>query len=201
MVEANRKLAAILSADVAGYSRLMGADEEATVAALNACRNIFKDEIKSRQGRVVDTAGDSVLAEFPSVVEAVRTAVQVQQALAQRNEGLPEDRRMEFRIGVNLGDVIIQDDGTIYGEGVNVAARLEGLAEPGGINFPAPRSIRWTASSTGDSNIWARKTSRISPGRCGFTGRTWMPAKPDRSRRLPQLSRIGHPLQCWHSRT
>jgi len=135
MAEANRKLAAILSADVAGYSRLMGADEEATVAALNACRNIFKDEIKRRQGRVVDTAGDSVLAEFPSVVEAVRTAVQVQQALAQRNEGLPEDRRMEFRIGVNLGDVIEQDDGTIYGDGVNIAARLENLATPGGINI------------------------------------------------------------------
>jgi len=133
MAEASRKLAAILSADVVGYSRLMGVDEEATVAALNACRNIFKDEIESRQGRVVDTAGDSVLAEFPSVVEAVRTAVQVQQALAQRNEGLPEDRRMEFRIGVNLGDVIVQDDGTIYGDGVNIAARLESLAEPGGI--------------------------------------------------------------------
>jgi len=131
MAEAKRKLAAILSADVAGYSRLMGADEEATVAALNACRAIFKDEIESRNGRVVDTAGDSVLAEFPSVVEAVRTAVEVQHALAHRNDGLPKDQQMLFRIGVNLGDVIEQDDGTIYGDGVNIAARLESLAEPG----------------------------------------------------------------------
>jgi adenylate cyclase len=133
MAEAKRKLAAILSADVAGYSRLMGADEEATVAALNACRAIFKDEIESRNGRVVDTAGDSVLAEFPSVVEAVRTAVQVQQALAQRNEGVPEDRRMEFRVGVNLGDIIEEADGTIYGGGVNVAARMESLATAGNV--------------------------------------------------------------------
>ena len=93
MADANRKLAAILSADVAGYGRLMGADEEATVAALNECRAIFKGKITDHKGRVVDTAGDSVLAEFPSVVEAVRTAVQVQEALAQRNEGVPEDRR------------------------------------------------------------------------------------------------------------
>ena len=131
MAEAKRKLAAILSADVAGYSRLMGADEEATVAALNACRAIFRESIESHGGRVVDTAGDSVLAEFPSVVEAVRTAVAVQQDLAQRNGDLPEGQRMLFRVGVNLGDVIEQDDGTIYGDGVNIAARLEALAEPG----------------------------------------------------------------------
>ncbi len=133
MPEAKRKLAAILSADVAGYSRLMGVDEEATVATLNDCRAIFKTRIAEHHGRVVDTAGDSVLAEFPSVVEAVRTAVEVQDALARRNEVLPKDRRMLFRIGVNVDDVIEQADGSIYGGGVNVAARLEALAEPSGI--------------------------------------------------------------------
>ena len=133
MPETKRKLAAILSADVVGYSRLMGADEEATVSALNDCRAIFKTRIAEHHGRVVDTAGDSVLAEFPSVVEAVRTAIEVQDALARRNEVLPEDRRMLFRIGVNVDDVIEQADGSIYGGGVNVAARLEALADPGGI--------------------------------------------------------------------
>ena len=133
MADAKRKLAAILSADVAGYSRLMQADEEATVAALNDCRAVFKDKIGARQGRVVDTAGDSVLAEFASVVEAVRAAIEIQETLAAQADGVAEDRRMRFRIGVNLGDVIEQDDGTIYGDGVNVAARLENLAEPGGM--------------------------------------------------------------------
>ncbi len=135
MADSNRKLAGMLSADVAGYSRLMEADEEATVTALNECRAIFKGKITDHKGRVVDTAGDSVLAEFPSVVEAVRAAVEVQEALTQRNEGSPEGRRMEFRIGVNLGDVIVQDYGSIYGDGVNFAARLECLADHGGITF------------------------------------------------------------------
>jgi adenylate cyclase len=132
-VEAKRKLAAILSADVVGYSRLMGIDEEATVAALNENRAVFKDKIIAHQGRVVDTAGDSVLAVFDSVVESVRAALEIQETLAQRNEGLPDNKRMRFRIGVNLGDVIEQVDGTIYGDGVNVAARLEKIAEPGGV--------------------------------------------------------------------
>jgi adenylate cyclase len=133
MGETKRKLAAILAADVAGYSRLMGADEEGTVAALDACRVIFKRAIESHDGRVVDTAGDSVLATFDSVVEAVRCSVEIQEALAERCADMADDRRMRFRIGVNLGDVIAKGDGTIYGDGVNVAARLESLAEPGGI--------------------------------------------------------------------
>ena len=128
-----RRLAAILSADVAGYSRLMEQDEDATITALNECRAIFRDRVADHRGRVVDTAGDSVLAVFDSVVEAVQCANQVQTGLGARNQDLPEDRRMEFRIGINLGDVIEQDDGTIYGDGVNVAARLEALAEPGSI--------------------------------------------------------------------
>ena len=133
MAEAKRKLAAILAADVVGYSRLMGDDERATVAALNASREIFRTRVNEHDGRVVDTAGDSVLATFDSVVEAVQCANEVQTALGAQNQDLPDDRRMAFRIGINLGDVIEQDDGTIYGDGVNVAARLEGLAESGGI--------------------------------------------------------------------
>ena len=135
MAETTRRLAAILSADVAGYSRLMGADEAATVAALEESRAIFRDHIAAHRGRVVDTAGDNVLAVFDSVVEAVACAVEIQGRLADRNASLPEDRRMRFRIGVNLGDVIAKDDGTIYGDGVNIAARLESLAEPGGLTI------------------------------------------------------------------
>ncbi len=132
MPERRRRLAAILAADVAGYSRLMGDDERATVDTLNAYRAVFRQHIGVRGGRVVDTAGDSVLAVFDSVVEAVECAVAIQAELEGRNSDLPQDRRMLFRIGVNSGDVIEQDDGTIYGDGVNVAARIEALAEPGG---------------------------------------------------------------------
>ncbi len=115
--EARRRLAAILSADVAGYSRLMGADEDATIAALNTSRAIFRDHIGRHRGRVVDTAGDSILAIFDSVTEALRCAVAVQDALATQNADVPEDRRMRFRVGVNLGDIVEQADGTIYGDG------------------------------------------------------------------------------------
>ncbi len=131
--EPRRKLAAILSADVAGFSRLMGEDEAATLGTLTAYREVFAQLIDQHQGRVVDTAGDSVLAMFDSVVEAVRCAREVQQALQPRNEALPATRRMAFRIGLNLGDVIEQADGSIYGDGVNIAARLQALADPGGI--------------------------------------------------------------------
>src|SRR5574342_482277 len=127
-----RKLAAILSADVKGYSRLMGADEEATVRTLQEYREVMASSIQHHRGRVLDTAGDSVLAEFVSVVDAVQCAVEIQQVLRAKNAMLPENRRMEFRIGINLGDVIEEGD-TIYGDGVNIAARLEGLAEAGGI--------------------------------------------------------------------
>ena len=127
-----RKLAAILSADVKGYSRLMGTDEEATLRTLQAYKELMASSIQHHRGRIVGTAGDSVLAEFASVVDAVQCAVEIQQVLRAKNGLLPEDRRMEFRIGVNLGDVIEEGD-TIYGDGVNIAARLEGLAEAGGI--------------------------------------------------------------------
>ena len=129
----HRKLAAILSADAAGYSRLMAQNDAATVDLLNAARAIFRQHIQRHAGHLVDTAGDSVLAEFQSVVEALRCACEVQEALHEQNESIPDQQRMQFRIGINLGDVIEQEDGTIYGDGVNVAARLQALAEPGGI--------------------------------------------------------------------
>jgi len=127
-----RKLSAILSADVEGYSRLMGDDEVATVRTLEAHRKVFADLIEEHRGRVVDSPGDNLLAEFGSVVDAVQCAVEVQQILKARNAELPENRRMQFRIGVNLGDVI-QEGARIYGDGVNIAARIESLAEAGGI--------------------------------------------------------------------
>jgi TolB-like protein len=130
-----QKLAAILAADVAGYSALMGDDERATVATLDAYRAVFRAHVGDENGRVVDTAGDSVLAVFPSTIGAVRAALAIQNDLAKRNEALPEHRRMHFRIGVNLGDVIEKTDGTVYGDGVNIAARLESLADPGGLTI------------------------------------------------------------------
>jgi len=130
--EVKRKLAAILSADVKGYSRLMGEDEEGTIRTLNTYKEVITGFIQKHQGQVVGTAGDSMLAEFSSVVDAVRCAVGIQEELKDRNKELSEDRRMEFRIGVNLGDVV-EDGDTIYGDGVNIAARLESLSEAGGI--------------------------------------------------------------------
>jgi adenylate cyclase len=130
---ATRRLAAILAADVAGYSRLMGEDEEGTLAALKAIhRDLGDPKIKEHRGRIVKTTGDGLLVEFSSVVDAVRCAVEVQQGMAARNAAVPEARRIEFRMGINLGDIIL-DEGDIFGDGVNIAARLEALAKPGGI--------------------------------------------------------------------
>jgi len=130
---ATRRLAAILAADVAGYSRLMGADEEGTLARFNAHRRALVDpKIAEHGGRIVKTTGDGLLAEFPSVVDAVRCAVEVQRGMAERNAAVPAAERIEFRIGINLGDIIVEA-GDIFGDGVNIAARLESLAEPGGV--------------------------------------------------------------------
>src|SRR6201981_583253 len=127
-----RKLAAILAVDVAGYSRLMGEDEEGTLAALKAIRRELGDpKIKEHRGRIVKTTGDGPLVEFASVVDAVRCAVEVQREMAERNAAIPPARRIEFRMGINLGD-IIKDGRDIYGDGVNVAARLEAFAGPRG---------------------------------------------------------------------
>lgn len=128
-----QRLPAILAADVAGYSRLMAADELATVAALDAARAVFRKHVEARQGRVVYMAGDSVLAVFETATGAVSAALAVQKELGTTADAVPEDRRMRFRIGVHLGEVIEKADGTVYGDGVNIAARLQGLAEPGGI--------------------------------------------------------------------
>ena len=128
-----RRLAAILAADVVGYSRLVGEDEEGTLRTLSACREVIDGLVASHHGRVFGSAGDSVIAEFASPVEAVRCAVNIQRDLETRNAGIPENKRMRFRIGVNLGDVVVNGD-DLMGEGVNVAARLEGLAEPGTVN-------------------------------------------------------------------
>ena len=127
-----RKLTAILSADAVGYSRLMGEDEEATVRTITAYREVLSTLIQQHNGKVLDSPGDNLLAEFVSVVDGVQCAVAVQKEIKARNDELPDNRRMQFRIGINLGDVIQEKD-RIYGDGVNVAARLEGLAEPGGI--------------------------------------------------------------------
>src|SRR5208283_3345770 len=129
-----RKLAAILAADVAGYSRLAGADEERTLARLRALRSDLIDPtIAVHHGRVIKRTGDGALVEFRSVVDAVRCAIEVQNGMVERNAGLPEDRRIAFRIGVHLGDVVEEADGDLMGDGVNIAARLEGIAEPGAI--------------------------------------------------------------------
>lgn len=130
--QARRKLAAILSADAKDYSRLMEDDEEATVQTITAYRKLMVSQIQNQNGRIVDAKGDNLLAEFSSVVDAVRCAVEIQKELKVRNDELPQNRKMEFRIGINLGDVIEEGD-TIYGDGVNIAARLEGLAGGGGL--------------------------------------------------------------------
>ena len=128
-----RRLAAILAADVAGYSRLIRVDEEGTLERLKAMRRELLDpKIAEHRGRIVKTTGDGLLVEFASVVDALRCVVEIQCAMTARNAGVPQDRRIEFRIGIHQGDIVVED-GDIFGDGVNVAARLEGLAEVGGI--------------------------------------------------------------------
>lgn len=133
--ELKQRLAAILAADVAGYSRLMSTDDHATVKALDAARAVFRTQIEAHHGRVIDMAGDSVLGVFETANGAVSAAIEIQRQVNALAESEPQDRRMRFRIGVHMGDVIEKPDGTVYGDGVNIAARLEGLAEPGGITI------------------------------------------------------------------
>ncbi len=156
-----RRLAAILATDVVGYSRLIRADEEGTITALKALRAALIDpKITEHHGRVVKLMGDGMLAEFASVVDAVRAAVETQMAVAEHNAGLPENKRIEFRIGINLGDVVIDGD-DIHGDGVNVAARLENLAEPGGICVSAGLVIPAAAAAS-----WNRRLNwRVVIGR------------------------------------
>jgi adenylate cyclase len=166
----SRRLAAILAADVAGYSRLMGADEEGTLERLKALRRELADpKVKEHRGRIVKTTGDGLLIEFSSVVDAVRCAVEVLQAMGERNAHLPEAQRIEFRMGVNLGD-IIRDGRDIYGDGVNIAARLETLAEPGAVfvSNTVYEHVRDRLPFT--SRISESGKSRTSRGRCTSIG-------------------------------
>ena len=200
-----RRLAAILAVDVAGYSRLMGEDEEGTLAALRAVRRELGDpKITEHRGRIVKTTGDGLLVEFASVVDAVRCAVEVQREMVARNAAVPAARRIEFRMGVNVGDIIIED-GDIFGDGVNIAARLEALAEPGGICISAAAheqvrdKLDFSFEDMGDNR------SRTSLGRCGRTAlwsvrrlsQTALPLLPQRNPRFPKSRR----LRCCRSRT
>ena len=152
-----RRLTAILAADIAGYSRLMGVDEVGTARALREHRAAVDPIMASHGGRIVKTTGDGVLVEFPSIVAAVECAVAVQKLMAERNADLPEDRQMRFRIGINLGDVLIEGD-DILGDGVNVAARLEGLRSRAASTSPMRHTIRSRTRSRPSSSTWASKT-------------------------------------------
>jgi adenylate cyclase len=169
-----RRLAAILAADVVGYSRLMGIDEEGTLARLKAHRREFIDpKISEHRGRIVKTTGDGMLIEFTSVVDAARCAVNIQRGMAEHNAAVDQDKRIEFRIGVNLGDIIIDGD-DIFGDGVNVAARLESIAEPGGIcmSEDAFRQIRGKIDNACDDLGEQRLKNITNSIRCigyGFT--------------------------------
>jgi adenylate cyclase len=149
-----RRLAAILAADVVGYSRLMGIDEIGTLRGLKAIRRELADPaVAAHHGRVVKTTGDGILIEFPSVVDAVACAVAIQRGMVTRNAGVSEDKRIVFRIGINVGDIII-DEGDIFGDGVNIAARLEALCEPGG--EIGPNSCPWTYRAMHSDVYWER---------------------------------------------
>jgi adenylate cyclase len=142
--QVERRLAAVLAADVAGYSRLMGSDEEGTLAQLKTFRRILVEPtIAKHRGHIVKTAGDGMLVEFASAVDAARCAVEVQRGMAEQNSAVPQSRRIEFRIGIHVGDIIV-DDNDIFGDGVNIAARLEGISDPGGVcmSDDAQRQIR-----------------------------------------------------------
>ena len=165
-----RRLAAILAADVAGYSRLIGADEGGTLQALKAIRTELLDPtIAAHNGRLVKTTGDGFLVEFASVVDALTGAIEVQAGMARRNAPTPTDRRIEFRIGINVGDIAV-DEGDIFGDGVNVAARLEALAEPGGICISARVQEDAAGRLASRSKTSASSNSRTSRGQSRLPG-------------------------------
>jgi len=192
----NRRLSAILAADIAGYSRLMHADEPATVRDLKAHQSAILPLIGRHGGRIIDTAGDGILAEFPSVIGATECAVELQTVMAERNERVPEGRRMLFRIGINLGDVI-HDESRIYGDGINIAARLEALAEPGGVLVSSTvydhvrGKLPFTFEDTGERQLknieQPVRTYRVMiPGAAFTSGAAPLSrtATPDRRRRI-----------------
>jgi adenylate cyclase len=162
---AERRLSAFFAGDIAGYSRLMGADEEGTLARINSLRREFLDaKIAEHRGRVVKRTGDGVLIEFASAVDAARCGMEIQRGMSERNATVPPDRRIELRIGIHVGDIIIEED-DIFGDGVNIAARLEGIAQPGGIciSDDAYRQVRGKLDAAFEDG--ASKSSRISRGR------------------------------------
>jgi adenylate cyclase len=174
-----RKLAAILVADVVGYSRLAGADEDRTLARLRALRSDLIDpSIALHHGRVVKRTGDGSIIEFRSVVDAVRCAIEVQTGMVERNAGLPPEKRIEFRVGVHLGDVVEESDGDLMGDGVNIAARLEGIAAPGAIclseqaYWQVKQRLDLKVSDLGPTQLKNKVASRVShvvsrrPARC-----------------------------------
>ena len=162
-----RRLTAILAADVAGYSRLTSLDEEGTHARLTEhLRSLIEPKITEHRGRVVKTTGDGLLAEFSSVVDAVRCSLDIQRGMIDRNAEVPQEKRIEFRVGINVGDIIIDGD-DIFGDGVNVAARLEGLAEPGGISVLA--RVQEDVQGKLEIDFEVSSSSRISRGHCGST--------------------------------
>ena len=162
-----RRLAAILAADVAGYSRLMEEDEEGTHERLQAhLRELVDPKIAEHRGRTVKNTGDGFLAEFPSVVDAVRCAVEVQRAMIDREPEVLEESRIRFRIGVNLGDVIVEEH-DIFGDGVNVSARLEALAEPGGVCISRVVRDQIRDKLPHSSRTWGNRASRTSRAQCG----------------------------------
>ncbi len=160
-----RRLAAILAADVVGYSRLMERDETGTLARLKSLRSdVFDPGTAKYDGRIFKTTGDGALSEFASAVDAVHSAVEIQRALAERNADMPEDQRIILRIGISLGDVIVEGD-DLYGNGVNVAARMEGLAHPAAFASRATFKNTWAIRSTSGSRTSASNPSRTSTGR------------------------------------
>jgi adenylate cyclase len=167
-----RKIAAILVADVVGYSRLAGSDEDRTLTRLRGLRSDLIDPaIAAHHGRVVKRTGDGILIEFRSVVDAVRCAIEVQNGMAERNAGLPPERRIDFRVGIHLGDVVEEADGDLMGDGVNIAARLEGIAEPGAICLSE------------DAYRQVKGRLETSPSRSGFIRfESASPRAPNRSR-------------------
>src|SRR5271170_275230 len=158
-----RKIAAILAADVVGFSRMASADEDRTLARLRALRaDLIDPAIAGQNGHVFKRTGDGALVEFRSVVEAVRCAITIQNAMIERNVGMPADQRIEFRIGIHLGDVVEESDGDLMGDGVNIAARLEGIASPGAICFSEDAYRQVSGRLDMESRISARRSSRTS---------------------------------------
>ena len=205
-----RKIAAILVSDVAGYSRLAGADEDRTLSRLRGRRSDPIDlTVAAHHGRIVKRTGDGNLIEFRSVVDAVRCAIQVQNGMVERNVGVPEDRRIEFRIGIHLGDVVEEADGDLTGDGVNIAARLEGIAEPGAIclSEDADRQVKGRLASRRNlsrptppctthsmSNAISRQlnhTARSAPGRLAHGTRSSWPHENPQPLKSARALRVG----------